>query len=247
MAKIAISNLGKSFNGLQALKDLSLNVEDGEFMVIVGPTGCGKTTLLNLIAGLEKPSDGWIKIDGNLVERPGFDRGMIFQEGALLPWRTVAGNIALGLEIKGVDKETIAESVQRYIGMVGLNGFEGSYPYELSGGMMQRTALARVLAYDPEILLMDEPFASVDALTRERLQNELLRIWGETRKTILFVTHSIDEAIYLGERVAVMTSRPGSIKAILDIPLSKSGNETKGSTEFAVLRERIWELLQGEV
>ncbi|MEE9594229.1 MAG: ABC transporter ATP-binding protein, partial [Candidatus Hydrothermarchaeales archaeon] len=208
MAKIAISNLGKSFNGLKALENLSLEVKEGEFITLVGPTGCGKTTFLNLIAGLEKPSEGSIKIDGKIVEKPGFNRGMIFQEGALLPWRTVAENVALGLEIKGQDGDAISKTVQRHIEMVGLKGFEDSYPYELSGGMMQRTALARVLAFDPEILLMDEPFASVDALTREKLQSELLRIWEETKKTILFVTHSIEEAVYLGDSVAVVTARP---------------------------------------
>ncbi len=247
MAKITISGLGKSFDGLQALKNLALEVEDGEFMAIVGPTGCGKTTLLNLVAGLEKPSEGRIKINGEVVERPGFNRGMIFQEGGLLPWRTVAENVALGLEIKGQDGDAIKQRVQHYIDMVGLRGFEDSYPSELSGGMAQRTALARVLAYDPEILLMDEPFASVDALTREKLQNELLRIWSGTNKTILFVTHSIDEAVYLADRVAVMTARPGAIKTVIEIPRSRPREGTKGSAEFAELRERVWEFLKGEV
>ncbi len=247
MAKIAISNLGKSFNGLKALENLSLEVKEGEFITLVGPTGCGKTTFLNLIAGLEKPSEGSIKIDGKIVEKPGFNRGMIFQEGALLPWRTVAENVALGLEIKGQDGDAISKTVQRHIEMVGLKGFEDSYPYELSGGMMQRTALARVLAFDPEILLMDEPFASVDALTREKLQSELLRIWEETKKTILFVTHSIEEAVYLGDSVAVVTARPGAIKAVVDIPLQRPREGVKGSAQFAEHREKIWELLKEEV
>jgi len=247
MAKIAISNLGKSFNGLKALENLSLDVREGEFMTIVGPTGCGKTTILNLVAGLEKPTNGSIEIDGEAVEKPGFNRGMIFQEGGLLPWRSVAGNVALGLEIKGQDDDSIKRSVQHHIEMVGLKGFEESYPYELSGGMVQRTSLARALAFDSEILLMDEPFASVDALTREKLQGELLRIWEETKKTILFVTHSIDEAIYMGDSVAVVSARPGAIKSVVDVPFPRPREGIKSSPEFADLREKVWELLKEEV
>ncbi len=244
--KIVIRDLEKSFDGLVALKGLSLEVEESEFLSIVGPTGCGKTTLLNVIAGLEEPTSGSVEIGNRRVVGPGFDRGMMFQEGALLPWRTVAENVAFGLEIKGFDAEQRSAIARSYIDLVGLGGFEDKYPYELSGGMAQRAALARTLAYDPEILLMDEPFASVDALTRERLQNELLRIWGAMRKTILFVTHSIDEAVYLADRVAVMSSRPGRVKSIVEVALPRPREDSRSSSEFYALRNRIWEMLREE-
>ncbi len=244
--KIVIRDLEKSFDGLVALKDLDLKVEEGEFLSIVGPTGCGKTTLLNIIAGLEKPTSGSVDIGDRRVVGPGFDRGMMFQEGALLPWRTVAENVAFGLEIKGLDSGKRSAIANSYIELVGLSGFEDKYPYELSGGMAQRAALARTLAYDPEILLMDEPFASVDALTRERLQNELLRIWGAMRKTILFVTHSIDEAVYLADRVAVMSSRPGRIKSVVEVALPRPREDSRSSAEFYALRNRLWEMIREE-
>ncbi|MEE8168887.1 MAG: ABC transporter ATP-binding protein [Candidatus Hydrothermarchaeales archaeon] len=247
MAKITISGIGKSFDDLVAIDNLAIEVDEGEFLGLVGPTGCGKTTLLNLVAGLERPSKGSIMIDGEEVLKPGFDRGMIFQEGALLPWRTVEENVAFGLEIKGVNGDERKKITQKYIDLVGLKGFEDSYPYELSGGMAQRVALARVLAYDPEILLMDEPFASVDALTREKLQNELLRIWGEMRKTILFVTHSIDEAVYLSDRVAVMSSRPARITEVVNIDLPRPREGSRSSKTFVEIRERIWGILREEV
>jgi NitT/TauT family transport system ATP-binding protein len=251
MAKIRVENLSKVYvtNGrkVEALRGLSLEIKEGEFFGIVGPSGCGKTTLLNLIAGLEKPTEGTILINGREVEGPGFDRGMLFQEGALLPWRNVIKNVEFGLEIKGVDKRKRGEISRKYLALVGLEGFEDSYPYELSGGMLQRTALARVLTFEPEILLMDEPFAAVDALTREKLQDEILRIWEKTRKTIVFVTHSIDEIIYLSDRVAVLTGRPARAKKIINIELPRPRREARKSQQFAAYRDEIWNLLKGEV
>lgn len=250
-SKIAIEGLSKTFlsdgRELTALKDLSMEARGGELLGLVGPSGCGKTTLLNLIAGLEEPTQGTILIGGKRVEGPGFDRGMMFQEGALLPWRTVLKNVEFGLEIKGVDPREREKIAEGYLKLVGLEGFETNYPHELSGGMMQRAALARGLTYDPDILLMDEPFASVDALTRENLQNELLRIWRETKKTIVFVTHSIDEAVYLSDRVAVMTARPGKIKEVLEIDLPRPRSGVRASPKFAKYRSEVWEILKTEV
>lgn len=250
-SKICIKNLEKTFHSdgrsLTALRDLSLEIEDEEFFGIVGPSGCGKTTLLNLIEGIEQPTEGSILINGSEVTGPGFDRGMLFQEGALLPWRTTIKNIEFGLEIKGTNTEEREEIAKKYLRLVGLEGFENSYPFELSGGMMQRVALARVLTFNPSILLMDEPFASVDALTRESLQNELLKIWTEMKKTIVFVTHSIDEVIYLSDRIAVMSARPGKVKGVVEITLPRPREGTRTSAEFARLRDHIWNMLKKEM
>lgn len=249
--KISVKDLEKVFQSdgraVTALKGLSFEIREGEFFGIVGPSGCGKTTLLNLIGGIEQPTAGSISVNGSGVEGPGSDRGMLFQEGALLPWRTAIKNVEFGLEIKGIEKKERAGIAGKYLKLVGLEGFEDSYPYELSGGMMQRVALARVLTFDPDILLMDEPFASVDALTREGLQNELLKIWGETEKTIVFVTHSIDEVIYLSDRIAVLSARPGRVKEVVDINLPRPGEGTRTSPEFAGYRDQIWNILKGEV
>ncbi len=251
MSKISIENLTKVFrldnSDLLVLKNLHLDVRDGEFLGIVGPSGCGKTTLLNIIAGLEKPTQGVVKINGKDIEGPGLDRGMLFQGYALLPWRTVIKNIELGLEIRGIDKKEREIIARYYIELVGLEGFEEMYPHDLSGGMMQRVALARALSNDPDVLLMDEPFASVDALTGENLQNELLRIWNKTKKTIVYVTHNIDEAIYLSDRVAVMSSRPARIKRIIEIEFPRPRDEVKTSPKFPEIRQEIWNLLKKEV
>lgn len=248
-SKISVNNIGKVFsaNGkeLSALSELSFEINSGEFFGIVGPSGCGKTTILNLIGGIEEPTKGSISIDGRLIDGPGRDRGMLFQEGALLPWRTAKKNVEFGLEIKGAeDREEIAG---KYLKLVGLEGFEESYPHELSGGMMQRVALARVLTFDPDILLMDEPFASVDALTREGLQNLILDIWGKTKKTVVFVSHSIDEVLYLSDRIAVMSKRPGRAKEVLDVNLPRAREGARASQEFAALRDRVWDMLEEEV
>jgi len=237
--KLELRNVIKTFNSeegkIKALEDINLNVKPNEFLCIIGPSGCGKTTLLRLIAGLEHPSSGEIVLDGKEVKGPSPDRGMVFQDFSLFPWRTVLKNVEFGLENLGVkDRREIAE---RYIELVGLKGFENCYPYELSGGMKQRVAIARALAMDPSILLMDEPFGSVDAQTRNVLQEELLEIWKRTKKTVLFVTHSVDEAVYLGDRVAVMSARPGRIIECMDINIARPRKRT--SVEANEIREML--------
>jgi NitT/TauT family transport system ATP-binding protein len=231
-----------------ALEDFTLSVEEGEFISVVGPSGCGKSTLLDIVSGLTKPKSGSISIDGNLVDGPALDRGFIMQSYALFPWRTVVKNVAYGLEVKHVPKKERSEICRQYIDLVGLNGYEDRYPNELSGGMKQRVAIARSLAYDPEVLLMDEPFAAVDAQTRELLQDELMRIWATTKKTIIFITHSIDEAVLLAGKVVVLTPHPGVIKEILDIdlPRPRTASEMRVSPEFGWITHRVWELLQTE-
>ena len=255
---IQIQNVGKSFpvktsrkraeDGFVALENISLEIKAGEFFVIVGPSGCGKSTLLDLLGGLTRPTSGRILIGGSPVTGPALDRGLVFQQYALFPWRTAQKNVEFGLEAKGVPSRERADRAKRFLHMVGLAEFHDRYPHELSGGMKQRVAIARSLAYDPDVLLMDEPFAALDAQTREILQGELLRIWEESGKTIVFITHGIDEAVYLGQRVAVMTSRPGRIKQVIDIPLvSRSREEDLRATqEFSRLRHEVWILLRDE-
>lgn len=253
-AKIVVQNISRVFHvrstnaiapeDFVAIKDVNFKVRNGEFLTIVGPSGCGKSTLLDMIAGLAKQSSGEVFIDGKLITGPALDRGIVLQGYALFPWRTVRRNVEFGLEIKGIRKSERADISQNFINLVGLKGFEDRYPYELSGGMKQRVAIARALAYDPEVLLMDEPFAAVDAQTREVLQDELLRIWEETHKTIIFVTHSIDEAVFLADRVAIMSVNPGTIKAIVDITLPRPRNGIRSSAEFGWIRHKVSELLQ---
>jgi len=232
-----------------AIDNVHFSVKSGEFLALVGPSGCGKSTLLDLLGGLTKPTSGQILIDGKPISGPGLDRGIVFQQYALFPWKTAKGNIEFGLEAKGIPKKERTEIARHFLALVGLSGFEDRYPHELSGGMKQRIAIARSLAYDPDVLLMDEPFAALDAQTRETLQSELLRIWEKTKKTIVFITHGIDEAVYLGERVAVMTSRPGTIKQMIQNPIhSRDQDEDIRSTpEFAQARHQIWDLLREEV
>ncbi|MDR1299336.1 MAG: ABC transporter ATP-binding protein [Oscillospiraceae bacterium] len=228
-----------------ALEDFSLSIKDGEFLAIVGPSGCGKSTLLDILAGLTKPRSGQLRIDGREVKGPALDRGFIMQGYALFPWRTVIKNVAYGLEVKRVPRRERGEICRKYIDLVGLGGFEDRYPNELSGGMRQRAAIARCLAYDPQVLLMDEPFAAVDAQTRETLQDELLRIWEKTGKTVVFVTHSIEEAVLLADRVVVMSPCPGRIKAIIPIglPRPRTAAEMRVSPDFSWISHNVWELL----
>lgn len=242
----SVKRKGKAEDDFLALDHFSLSVKEGEFVAVVGPSGCGKSTLLDIIAGLSKPKSGNITIGGKRVTGPALDRGFVMQGYALFPWRTVLKNVEFGLELKHIPKKTKCEIAKKYINLVGLEKFEDRYPYELSGGMKQRVAIARSLAYDPEVLLMDEPFAAVDAQTRENLQDELIRIVEKTNKTVIFVTHSIDEAILLADRVVVMTGNPGKVKGIIDIVLPKPrSNATMREAEnFEEIRHYIWGLLQ---
>lgn len=204
-----------------ALSDISFGVRGGEFLCIIGPSGCGKSTLLKIIAFLTRPTSGRIKVDGKIVNAPGPDRGMVFQEYALFPWKTVEQNVEFGLMLKRIPPAERSRVAKEYIDLVGLAGCEAQYPRELSGGMKQRVAVARALANDPAVLLMDEPFAAVDALTRQRLQEELALIWERTKKTIAFVTHSVDEAVFLADRIIVLSRNPGKIRDIVDVTLKR--------------------------
>ena len=233
---------------LLALESFSLSVAEGEFVSVVGPSGCGKTSFLKILAGLLAPTGGEIKVDGRVVTGPAPDRAMVFQDSSLFPWYTVAQNVAYGLSCQGVPKREAAERVAPLIEMVGLRGFDRHYPHELSGGMQQRVNLARALAVDPVLLLMDEPFASLDAQTREIMQAELLRIWQETGKTVVFITHQINEAIFLSDRVVVMSARPGRMLADIAIELPRPRDlHVKHSQEFVRYEGQIWGLLEDEV
>jgi NitT/TauT family transport system ATP-binding protein len=245
--KLAAAGLQKTFVSevaeTTAIADIDLDVQDGEFVCLLGPSGCGKTTLLNLFAGFERPTGGRVTLDGREITGPGPDRGVVFQDHALFPWLTAWQNIACGKRLRARPAVDRARIVERYIAMVGLQGFERHYPHQLSGGMRQRVAIARALANEPEVLLMDEPFASLDAITRGVLQGELIRIWNETRKTIVFVTHNIEEAVFLGDRIAVMTSRPGRIREVLRVDLAKPRDIN--SAEFNAIERRARSLLLG--
>ena len=233
---------------VRALQSFDIDVREGEFLSILGPSGCGKSTFLNVLLGLIKPDSGDLRLHGKPISGPGTDRAMVFQEFGLLPWRTVQHNVELGLELKGVATAARRTTSRRLIEMVGLTGFETHYPHELSGGMKQRVGLARALATDPDVLLMDEPFAALDAQTRDLMQIELLRIWNAARKTVLFVTHQIDEAIYLSDRVMVMTKRPGRAKTIFAIDLPRPRDyEVRVSPEFNELKLAIWNSLKDEI
>jgi NitT/TauT family transport system ATP-binding protein len=252
MAVVEVEGLSKLFvrgtQRVEAIRDLHLRVDDGQFVAIVGPSGCGKSTFLHILGGFVPKDAGSMRIDGHEVAAPGPDRGMMFQDLALFPWRTVEGNVGWALEVQGRPRAEREATVDRYLALVDLLAFRRAYPTELSGGMRQRVALARVLAFDPGVLLMDEPFGALDAQTRELMQEELQRIWSQTGKTVLFVTHDIEEAVYLGDRVIVFTARPGEIKAALDIALPQPRNiEVKKSAEFTAYRNTIWDLLRDEV
>jgi NitT/TauT family transport system ATP-binding protein len=249
--KIIVDRASKLFleGSVVAFRNVDLQIRSKEVVCVVGPSGCGKTTLLRCIGGLLAPSSGQVLIDGQPVDRPREGVAIVFQHFGLLPWKTVVDNVAFGLRIAGTSTGVIAERLRHYVGLVGLTGFENHYPYQLSGGMQQRVGLARALAIDPEILLMDEPFASVDAQTREVLQEELLQLHERERKTMLFITHSIDEAIMLGDRVAVMASRPGRLKEVLpvDFPRPRDPAAVRAQSRYTELRNHIWEELRPSV
>ena len=233
---------------VRALANFDIDVEEGEFLSMVGPSGCGKSTFLNILLGLIKPESGELLLHGRKISGPGTDRAMVFQEFGLLPWRTVQHNIELGLELKRVPGAKRRGIAERLVALVGLSGFEAHYPHELSGGMKQRVGLARALATDPDVLLMDEPFAALDAQTRDLMQVELLRIWREAKKTVLFVTHQIDEAIYLSDRVVVMSKRPGRSKRIFAIKLPRPREyEMRVTPQFNDLKLEIWNTLKDEI
>jgi len=246
---IQIRNLTKVFkqeqSSVEALSDLNFDVYQGEFFCVIGPTGCGKTTLLRIVAGLESPTQGEVLLNERRATKPGADRGLVFQEFALFPWRTTWKNIEFGLEIKGLPPEKRREIVESYVKLMGLQGFENAVPRQLSSGMKQRVAIARALANNPEVLLMDEPFGSLDAQTRNIMQKELLTIWEQTKKTVMFVTHSVDEAVYLADRIVVLTARPGKVKQIIEVKLPRPRDRT--GEEFYAVRRPILQELETEV
>jgi ABC-type nitrate/sulfonate/bicarbonate transport system ATPase subunit len=227
---------------------MDLAVQKGEFVCLLGPSGCGKSTTLMAIDGLVRPTAGEIRVGGQPVTGPGPDRAVVFQEFALMPWLTVLANVAFGMRLRGVPAGERHTRAQHYIRLIGLQGFEKAYPHQLSGGMRQRVGIARALAVNPETLLMDEPFGALDAQTRELMGAELLRLWDKERKTVVFVTHSIDEAVYLGDRVVVMTARPGRVKKEMRIDLPRPRDlRVHSLPEFGAYRQSIWDLLEQEV
>ena len=256
VAKLTVEGLTHRYpdeytgESVHALDNINLESQDGEFVAVVGPSGCGKSTLLNILAGLLPHREGVVKVDGTPVSGPGPDRGVVFQEHAILPWRTVARNIGHGLELQGMAKAQRQKRIANFIDMVGLSGFEDKYPHELSGGMKQRCAVARTLCADPVVMLMDEPFAAVDAQTRITLQEELNRIAMATKKTILFITHAVDEAAFLADRCIVFSRRPGRIKAVVDIDIPREERvwaTLVSDTRFTAARDRILGLVREEV
>ncbi len=250
--KLATAGLSKTFGKggieIEALRDVSLSIEEGEFVSIVGASGCGKTTLLRILDGLIKASSGSVRVNGKEVVGPGPDRAFVFQQDGLMPWRTVYGNASFGMEIQGASGAAIRKRASDFLRLVGLSGFEKLFPHEISGGMRQRVNIARALAVDPDILLMDEPFAALDAQTREIMQAEMTRIWQETKKTVVLITHQIDEAVFLSDRVFVFTARPGRLKEEILVDLPRPRNlSIKRTVEFVTITDRIWRLIEEEV
>jgi NitT/TauT family transport system ATP-binding protein len=247
-AKLHVKDLHKSFGDLQVLRDVNFTVAEHEFVAIVGPSGCGKTTLLRTIAGIEKPDSGAVIIDGKPIKGPGADRGFVFQQDSLLPWRTIWKNLVFGLEVNGRLNETNLANAKKLLQLVGLTGFERFYPNQISGGMRQRVNLARALALNPEVLIMDEPFSALDAQTREMMQLELLRIWQRGRKTVLFITHQIDEAVFLADRIVVLGRRPGWVKEMIPIELPRPRELTvKRTAAFGAYVDQVWNLIENDV
>ena len=244
---IEIAGLKVAFGDLVAVEALDLAVNRDEFVVLLGPSGCGKSTLLLLLAGLLKPTAGNVRIDGRTNPPPGRDRGFVFQQAGLLPWFDVLTNIEIGLRAKGLSKKEAREISQRYVRLFRLQGFEKAYPHQLSGGMQQRVGVARAFAVAPPILLMDEPFGALDAQTRVLLQEELIRLWEGSRKTVVFVTHSIDEAIFLADRVVVMGARPGRVRTIVNVPLPRPRtDQTRLEPAFIQLQNELWQMIRTE-
>jgi NitT/TauT family transport system ATP-binding protein len=247
-SKLVISGLTKWFGDLEALRSLDLEIERGAFISVVGPSGCGKTTFLRILAGLEPATSGEVLLDGRAVRKPGGDRGFVFQSDNLLPWRSVLANAMIGPEVAGTNGPAVRQRTLDLLKLVGLAGFEDYYPRQLSGGMRQRVNLARALAIDPEILLMDEPFSALDAQTREIMQTELMRIWEQGRKTVVFVTHQIDEAVFLSDRVLVFGRRPGRLQESVDIALPRPRSlPLKRTPEFVHYVDHIWRLIEDDV
>ena len=245
LIKLKIDNVYKEYQGRNgktiALNGVSLDIKENEFICVVGPSGCGKSTLLNIIAGLLEPTSGTVSLDGKVIEGTGVERGVVFQQYALLPWRTVLKNVMFPLEMKKVPKAEAEAIARKYIKSVGLEGFEKSFPKELSGGMKQRVAIARAYAANPEVLLLDEPFGALDAQTRVQLQSELLETWEKEKKTCFFITHDVDEAVILAQRVIIMSARPGRIKKIVDIDIPYPRTQaTKTDPRFLELKSEIW-------
>ena len=245
LIKLKIDNVYKEYQGRNgktiALNGVSLDIKENEFICVVGPSGCGKSTLLNIIAGLLEPTSGTVSLDGKVIEGTGVERGVVFQQYALFPWRTVLKNVMFPLEMKKVPKAEAEAIARKYIKSVGLEGFEKSYPKELSGGMKQRVAIARAYAANPEVLLLDEPFGALDAQTRVQLQSELLETWEKEKKTCFFITHDVDEAVILAQRVIIMSARPGRIKKIVDIDIPYPRTQaTKTDPRFLELKSEIW-------
>jgi NitT/TauT family transport system ATP-binding protein len=243
-----VNNNGVISNEIEVLDGFDLKIKKGEFLVLVGPSGSGKSVFLDIVGGLSAPTSGVVYLDDKVVDAPSAKTGYVFQQYALFPWRTALSNIEFGLESRGVPPEERLKTARELLALFGLSDFEDRFPYQLSGGMQQRVAIARALATKPEVLLMDEPFAALDAQTREILQNELIRIWEGTDTTVIFVTHSIDEAVFLADRVAVVTARPGRIKDIIEIDLPRPRDtEVRSSCEFANNRHKVWDALKAEV
>lgn len=249
---LELRGVGKAFlrgdHAVVALEDVDLDVAPGEFVTILGPSGCGKSTLLHLVGGFDEPTLGEVRADGAVVTGPGRERGMVFQQATLFPWRTIEANVAWPIEVTGTGRRAARTRARELLELVGLADFGRSYPAELSGGMRQRAAIARTLAMEPRVLLMDEPFGALDAQTRELMQDELNRLWQESDLTVLFVTHDITEAVYLGDRVVVMSARPGRI--IEDCPVTLARPRSAGvrsTIEFTAIRERLWGLIRAEI
>ena len=245
MSAIEVRNVSLAYDShdskIVALKNINMRIESGEFVCLVGPSGCGKSTTLNVVAGFLRPNQGQVLVDGQVVRGQGMDRGVVFQEYALFPWRTAIQNVEFGLEMKKIPPAERRETAMRYLTMVKLDRFANTYPHHLSGGMKQRVAIARALAYDPKVLLLDEPFGALDALTREELQTLVVELWQQTQKTILYVTHNLSEAVYLSDRTIVLTSQPGTVKADVRIDLRRPRDAL--TVEFIDYQRRLTDLI----